>query len=168
MLFVLEKRPPISNSVSNEKAPRCLDHFLPGFFVCCFSDTSAPLFFLRLRAQKKNRKTRAMAATTIGTATAALRPGEHDMLLHFDDDTVTADAVALLAALPAVLATLVVTGATGVLPAVLLAVMLAVDVLVESVVGAAADAEEEAGAGELVALAEVIVAGVGLPPAVLL
>jgi hypothetical protein len=100
MLLVLENRPPMSNSASNEKARRCRDHFLPAF-LGFFSDTTAPLFLLLLLAKRKNKKMPTRAATTIGTATAALRADEHDRLLQDFWVTVT-PPVALLAALVAV------------------------------------------------------------------
>lgn len=87
------------SSASKENALRCRVHFLPDFFGF-FSDITAPPLRL-LFAQNKKKNMAAMAATTIGTATAAWRPGEHDRLSQDFSDTVTAPLV-LLAALDAV------------------------------------------------------------------
>lgn len=103
MLLVLEKRPPMSNSASKEKARKCRDHFLPAFFAF-FSDTAAPsprVRFFLLLAKNKNKKRPTRAATTSGTATAALSAEEHEMLSHLLWETVTAPLV-LLAAFVAV------------------------------------------------------------------
>ena len=102
-LLELEKRPPISSSASKENARRCLVHFFFPNFAALFSETTAPAWFPFLRAQQKHKNMAAMTATTMGTATAALRADEQDMLLHDDSfsETVTAPLV-LLAALVAV------------------------------------------------------------------
>jgi hypothetical protein len=115
--LLLEKRPPINNSASKEKARRCRDHFLPGF-LGFFSERAAPaaLRFLLL-TQNNNRSTAAIAATTTGTATAALRAEEHDMLLQEDSETVTTPSLVLLAALLAVLEALSLILADAELPA---------------------------------------------------
>ena len=100
ILLVLENRPPMSSSASKENARRWRDHFLPDVFGA-FSDTAAP-FFLLLLIQKKNKQIAAMAATTMGTATAALRLEEHEMLLQEFFDTVTGPLLVLLAPVDAV------------------------------------------------------------------
>lgn len=102
LLLVLENRPPISSSASKEKARRCRDHFFLGF-LGCFSEAAAssgPRFLLFL-AQKKKRRAPAIAATTMGTAIAALRAEEHETLLQELCETSTAPLV-LLAAFVAV------------------------------------------------------------------
>lgn len=58
-----------------------------------------------------------MAATTTGTATAALSAEEHDMLLQEDSETVTTPSLVLLAALLAVLEALSLILAVAELPA---------------------------------------------------
>jgi hypothetical protein len=94
----------MSSSASKENARRCRVHFFFPDFGGLFSEITAPARFLLLLAQKKNKKIAAMAATTIGTATAALSAGEQERLLHEDfSETVTGPSVALLAALVAVL-----------------------------------------------------------------
>ena len=100
MLFVLEYRPPISSSVSNENTLKCRVQFF--FFLAATGSFSMEpsvislLFLLRLM-QKNINAIAASTTTTTGTATAACIPG---------DDMVLASACksfdALLAALDAV------------------------------------------------------------------
>ena len=104
MLLELEERPPISNSASKEKTLKCRDHFFLLFWGA-FSDTTVPAAFLLLLllAHNKNSTTAAMTATTTGTATAAFRAEEHDILSQDVCETVTAPSLVLLAALVPVL-----------------------------------------------------------------
>lgn len=78
---MLENRPPIKSSVSNEKMRRCLVHF---FFGVLDSRTGLADDLPRLLRRTKNKISPRIASvpTTTGTATAAFRPGEHDTLLH--------------------------------------------------------------------------------------
>jgi hypothetical protein len=93
----------MSSSASNENARKCLVHFFLPPLAGLFSFTTAPPRFLRLLAQKKNNSIPAITATTMGTATAAWRADEQEILLQDDSlETVTAPLV-LLAALVAVL-----------------------------------------------------------------
>lgn len=156
MLLELEYRPPMSNSASNENTLKCRDHFFP-FFFGFFSDSTTPsaALLLLLRAKKKNKNIPAIAARTTGTAIAALRPDEHEMLSQDFSDTVTAPVV-LLAAFDAV---------PDVLPEpVALAPGEDGDTDVKSVVGAALP--PEADAAEPVALALPALDGAGLRPSV--
>lgn len=73
-----------------------------------------------------------MAATTTGTATAAFRAEEHDMLLQELSDTVTAPSLVLLAALPAVLEALPLTLAVPELPEPLVTVARVVPAVAEA------------------------------------
>ena len=94
----------MSNSASNENACKCLVHFFLPAFSGLFSLTTEPDRFLLLRAQKKNKSIAAMAATIIGTATAACNADEQDTLLQDNfSETATGPLVVLLAALLAVL-----------------------------------------------------------------
>ncbi len=105
MLLVLENRPPMSSSASKENARRWRDHFLLAF-LGFFSDTAAPpalALLRRLLAQKKNNRIPTMAATTTGTATAALRAEEQEMLSQDFSVLVNEVPDVLLAALLAVL-----------------------------------------------------------------
>lgn len=96
---MLEYRPPISNSVSNENILKCLVHL---FFLLIGGDFSVSSaanddgdFFL-LRIQKNIIAIMPSTTTTIGTATAACIPGE-DIVL----DSLWRLSAALLAALEA-------------------------------------------------------------------
>lgn len=122
------------SSASKEKTRRCRDHFLL-FLLGRFSETAPPAALrLLLLIKKKMRPKMAMAATTTGTATAALRPGEQEMPLHELSSTSTAPLVVLLAALPAVpLAPSLVLGLTS---------EGAGDVMVDKVVGTEPAPEE--------------------------
>ena len=101
-LLELEKRPPMSSSASNENARRCLVHFILPAFGGVFPENTAPARFLLRRAQQKNKNIAAMAATTTGTATAACRADEQEMLLHDDFSDMGTAPLVLLAALVAV------------------------------------------------------------------
>lgn len=156
MLLLLEYRPPISNSASNENTLRCRDHFFP-FFFGFFSDSTTPAaaLLLLLRAKKKNKNIPAIAATMTGTAIAALRPDEHDMLSHDFSDTVTTPEV-LLAAFDPV--------PDGFSAPDALAPAVPVETDVRSVVGAELPPEAEASAP--VALALPPLNGAGFRPSV--
>lgn len=85
MLLVLEYRPPISSSVSNEKILKCRVHFF--FFTAkgtfsIESPGSCLCFFLLLRTHRIANTIAAKATTTTGTAIAAFVPD--DILLPVD------------------------------------------------------------------------------------
>ncbi len=84
MLFVLEYRPPINSSVSNENTLKCLVQFFflaaTGIFSIVPVPSAAALLFLLRLMQKKISAIAASTATTIGTAMAACFP-EEDMVL---------------------------------------------------------------------------------------
>lgn len=81
-LLLLENRPPISSSASNENMRRCRDHFFGN--LCRFSDieAGADCRLFRRRRQKKASATMSKDPTTTGTAIAACSPGLHDILLQ--------------------------------------------------------------------------------------
>lgn len=82
MLFVLEYRPPISSSVSNENTLKCRVQFF--FFLAAagaFSNepSAVSLLFLLRLMQKNINAIIASTTTTTGTATAACIPGDDIM-----------------------------------------------------------------------------------------
>jgi hypothetical protein len=92
----------MSSSASNENTRRWRDHFFLGGWG--FSDTGSgfrPLL-RRLRTQKNRNARIASTATTTGTATAACKPGLHEILSQSCSDTVGASPVVLEAASAAV------------------------------------------------------------------